>query len=130
LRQSRGFSPIPIVHPYSLNPTFRWRPVEKLEPLSPDNRYDILVHEAYQGNNLEWAIGQKVYYHEGLDTSDHTLEMQLEPNRAYYWAVRVRRGQKPATEWSRFIYFSSCSFIGTGCKREIFPFFLFMTPDK
>jgi hypothetical protein len=131
--EQTGWSPTESYRPPvvdSLKPTLRWRPVERLKPLAPDDRYDILVHEAYRGSTLEWAIGRKVYYREGLNTSNHTLEIQLAPNQTYYWAVRVRRGQKPATEWSSFIYFSNCSFIGTGCKRENFPFFLFVTPAK
>lgn len=118
----------PIVD--SLKPTFHWRLVKKLEPLRSDDRYDILVYEAYRGSTLEWSIGRKVYYREGINTSMHTLGTKLAPNKTYYWSVRVRRDRKPTTEWSRFIYLSNCTFIGTGCKKEIFPYFLFVTPTK
>lgn len=112
----------------SLKPTFRWRPVN--EPQGPDDRYDILIHEAYRNSAVEWAIGREVYYRLGLDALEHTLEIQLEPDRAYYWAVRIRRDEKPTSEWSRFVYLSGCTFLGSACSTVGFPFFLFITPAR
>ena len=123
----------PVTEPYSppiidsLKPTLRWSPID--EPLESDN-YDIVLYEAYQNSTPAWAIGREVYYRQGLLALEHTLEIQLKPNKAYYWAIRIRRDEKPASKWSRFIYLSGCTFIGSACARAHFPYFLFITPAR
>jgi len=118
------YSP-PIID--SLKPTLRWSPVD--EPVEFD-KYDIVIYETYQNSTLAWAIGSEVYYRKGLQALEHTLEIQLKSNQAYYWAVRIRRDEKPASKWSRLIYYSGCTFIGSGCSTEDFPYFLFITPAR
>ena len=121
----------PVTEPYSppiidsLTPTLRWNPIN--EPLKSD-KYDIVIHETYRHGSLTWAIGPEVYYRQELPTLEHTLEIQLKPNKAYYWAIRIRRNEKPASQWSRFVYLSNCTFIGSACAIEDFPYFLFITP--
>ncbi len=76
----------------------------------------------------EWAIGKEVYYREGLTEPEHTLEVPLQPNREYYWSVRVRRGEE-VSEWSRFDYTK----VPGGCsmrQEEEYPLFWFRTPRK
>lgn len=114
----------------SLRPTFRWEPVAE-----PDARYDFITYESHELARWEWAIGKEVYYREGLKEAEHKLEVLLQPNRAYYWSMRVRRGEI-ISDWSRFDYseYLGCfpSYIplaGCGEKYE-FPFFLFRTPAK
>ncbi len=110
----------------NLQPTFRWKPVA-----GPDVRYDFIIYESHKIPYSwawveEWVIGKGVYYREELKEPKHTLEVPLQPNRAYYWSVRVRRGEN-LSDWSRFDYRKYQ--YGGGHKRE-FPFFIFKTPDK
>ncbi len=119
-----SYSP-PVID--SLRPTLRWSPID--EPIETD-KYDIVIHETYPNSPLRWAIGPEVYYRQGLQALEHTLEIQLKSSQAYYWAVRIRRGEKPASKWSSFIFLRGCTFMGSGCTAEDLPFFLFVTPDK
>ena len=75
----------------------------------------------------EWAIGKEVYYREGLKESKHELEVPLQPDRAYYWSVRVRRGGD-VSDWARFEFTRFQPYKGR-VKTE-FPFFMFKTPSK
>ena len=121
---SEPYSP-PVID--SLSPALRWSPID--EPIKSD-KYDIVIHETYRDNAYMWAIGPRVYYRQELQALEHTLEIQLKSNQAYYWAVRIRRDEKSASTWSRFIYLSRCSIIGSGCTTEDFPYFLFITPAR
>lgn len=120
----KPYSP-PVVD--SLSPTLRWSPTDELIGF---NKYDLVIHETYQNSSLAWAIGPEVYYRQGLQALEHTLEIQLKSDQAYYWAVRIRRGEKPVSKWSHFIFLRGCTFIGSGCTIEDFPYFLFITPAR
>jgi len=105
----------------SLQPTFRWEPVDER-----DARYDFVIYESH--SVLFAAVGREVYYREGLTEPEHTLEVPLQPNREYYWSVRVRRGEE-VSEWSRFDYTQ----VPGGCamrRQEEYPLFWFRTPRK
>jgi len=107
----------------TLQPTFRWEPVAE-----PDARYDFIIYESYGG--VVAAVGREVYYREGLQAPEHTLEVPLQPKHEYYWSIRVRR-RREVSEWSRFDYKS----IVGGCPvfvktRHEHPFFRFRTPSK
>ena len=104
----------------SLQPTFRWEPADER-----DARYDLII---YESPGFFTAVGKEVYYREGFQEPEHTVEVSLQANREYYWSVRVRRGQE-VSEWSRFDY----TFVPGGCsmrQEEEYPFFLFRTPSK
>ena len=101
----------------SLQPTFRWEPVDER-----DARYDLIIHESH----VLGAVGREVYYREGLQEPEHTLDVSLQPDREYYWSVRVRRGDQ-VSEWSRFDYWQA---VGCIINTNEFPFFQFRTPDK
>ncbi len=113
-----------------LTPLFRWEPAP-----GPDPRYDFIIYEAHEIECLfpseayrcEWAIGRKVYYRQGLQEPEHTLEVPLQPNREYYWSVRVRHGEN-VSAWSHF-EFSQVFNLQRSHTSE-FPFFLFKTPAE
>ena len=103
----------------TLQPTFRWEPV-----VNPDARYDFIIFESRDGR--EAAVGREVYNREGLQEPEHTLEVALQPDREYYWSVRVRYGEE-VSEWSGFGYQEA---VGCGTQADDFPFFLFRTPSE
>ena len=104
----------------TLQPTFRWEPVAE-----SNARYDFVIFESY--NSLVAVLGRKVYYRERLQEPEHTVEVSLQPDREYYWSVRMRRGEE-VSEWSRFDYwsFKACQHRRT----QEFAFFRFRTPSK
>lgn len=102
----------------SLQPTFRWEPVT-----DSTAHYDFIVLESY---GSEAVVGRIVYYREGLEEPEHTLEVSLQPDREYYWSVRVRRGEE-VSKWSRFDYWALTAY---GRSHYEFPFFRFRTPSK
>jgi len=113
-----------------LTPLFRWEPAP-----GPDPRYDFIIYEAHEIECLfpsdpyrcEWAIGRKVDYRQGLQEPEHTLEVPLQPNREYYWSVRVRHGEN-VSAWSHFEFFQVFGLRNT--HNSEFPFFLFKTPAE
>ena len=94
----------------SLEPTFRWEPVPE-----QDARYDFIIYESH---GITAAVGREVYYREGLQEPEHTIEVELKPKREYFWSVRMRRGEE-VSEWSRYTY-----------TPDEYPFFRFRTPSK
>ncbi len=109
----------PVVE--ALQPTFRWKPAADATA-----RYDFVIFEGY-GSEGE-VLGNKVYYREGLQQPEHTLEVSLQPDRVYYWSVRVRRGEE-VSEWSRFDW-SNWAPVPGGSYYAEYPFFTFRTPSK
>ena len=104
----------------TLQPTFRWEPVAE-----SNVRYDFVIFESY--DSIAAVVGRKVYYRERLQEPEHTLEVSLQPDREYYWSVRVRRGEE-VSKWSRFYYYA---FHGCMGERNVeFAFFRFRTPSK
>lgn len=103
----------------TLQPTFRWEPVAE-----SNARYEFIIFESYGG---EAVVGREVYYREGLQEPEHTLEVSLQPDREYYWSVRMRRGEE-VSEWSRFDYWKheACDY----ARHREFAFFRFQTPSK
>ncbi len=69
----------------------------------------------------------KVYYREGLQEPEHTLEVSLQPDRKYYWSVRMRRGEE-VSEWSRFDYRKIVFRWREVISTLEYPFFFFQTP--
>ena len=118
----------------SLTPLFRWTPAYE-----PDVRYDFIIYEAHEigcsflallSVECEWAIGREVYYREGLQKPEHTVEISLQPDSEYYWSVRIRYGDN-VSSWSRFEYrwvYVTPTLVGQDAWE--FPFFLFKTPAE
>ena len=106
----------------TLQPTFRWKPAAE-----GDVRYDFIILESthYLGHPFKEVVGREVYYREGLQEPEHTLEVSLQPDREYYWSVRVRHGQE-VSEWSGPAHYQE------GYPASIWdePFFRFRTPSK
>jgi len=87
----------------SLQPTLRWQPVS-----DPESSYDLVIYEGITitpqtGGEVKRAVGERVYYREGLRETAHQIEQPLKPDTEYYWAVRIRRGAQVA-EWSHYDY--------------------------
>ncbi len=135
----------PVMKIHGVNPTYpiAWDPILGLprvtflrplftwEPADPGVQYDFIIYEShYIGSSFtEWAIGREVYYREGLKEPHHELEVPLQPNRAYYWSVRVRHGET-VSDWSRFDYTRCDTMARIRCDTEEYPFFMFKTPSN
>ncbi len=102
----------------TLQPTFRWKPAAE-----GDVRYDFIILESHP---YEEVVGREVYYREGLQEPEHTLEVSLQPDREYYWSVRVRHGQE-VSEWSGAAHHIEGYPHGRTWDE---PFFRFRTPSK
>ena len=102
----------------TLQPTFRWKPAAE-----GDVRYDFIILESHP---YEEVVGREVYYREGLQEPEHTLEVSLQPDREYYWSVRVRHGQE-VSEWSGPAHHIEGYPHGRTWDE---PFFRFRTPSK
>ena len=109
----------------SLRPTFRWEPSRETNAT-----YDVVVYEMLDS----WVPGKEVYYREGIVLAEHQMQKPLQPNSAYYWSVRVRRGED-VSGWSRF-YSGECylafAFVipFVGCQKTDHPFYIFETPKE
>jgi len=108
----------------TLQPTFRWEPVA-----GQDARYDFIIYESYGG--IMAAVGREVYYREGLQEPEHTIEVELKPKHGYFWSVRVRRGEE-VSEWSRYDFrdVGGVPFWVLARFEHDYPFFRFRTPSK
>jgi hypothetical protein len=95
---------LPFLNPTrvdSLQPTFEW--VARSEP---SVTYDFAIYDCIRGKVVlltqqPHVVGMQCYYREGLPSATHTLEVPLQPDRLYYWSVRVRSQGKPGP-WARF----------------------------
>jgi hypothetical protein len=89
----------------TLRPTFRWAPFpgpederiygEEIAQLE-NVRYDLIVVRASEDLAL-------VYERSGLTTTEHEIEIELEPGTRHHWSVRTRfelRGRTRVTPWS------------------------------
>ncbi len=112
----------------SLSPTLSWETICQTR----GERYDLAIYKTQRVDDADWPVGKRIYFREGIPTREHKLDITLRPNQAYYWSIRVPclavTGVSPT--WSRFVYYSNWSFIGSGCLIEDFPFFLFATPPQ
>jgi len=89
----------------TLHPTFEWKPFPGDEDEAlfgaglarvRNARYDLIVLRAT-------ADLEKVYERLGLEETEHRIEIDLEPDTAYYWSVRTRftiDGKTRVTPWS------------------------------
>lgn len=103
----------------TLQPTFRWEPAAE-----GGVRYDFIILESHP--HYREVVGREVYYKEGLQEPEHTLEVSLQPYRVYYWSVRLRHGQE-VSEWSGPAYAN----VGwPGFQIGDRAFFTFRTPSK
>ena len=108
----------------TLQPTFRWKPAAE-----GDVRYDFIILESHphlESHPYGEVVGREVYYREGLQEPEHTLEVSLLPDREYYWSVRVRHGQE-VSEWSGPAHYVE-GYPSPSIWDE--PFFRFRTPSK
>jgi hypothetical protein len=105
----------------SRRPTLEWAPVTEVIPGNASNvRYDLAI---WKGVNPRYSDGNSfsdvrysrggvwisvdsltlVYERDGLTTTTHTLETELEANMEYVWSVRERfdiDGKTRVSEWS------------------------------
>ena len=107
----------------TLQPTFRWKPAAE-----GDVRYDFIILESHPHlrHPFKEVVGREVYYREGLQEPEHTLEVSLQPDREYYWSVRVRHGQE-VSEWSGAAHYRESP---NAVNIWDDPFFRFWTPSK
>ena len=97
----KGLSP---VHPdhgatiETLQPQFEWE-----ESDQKDVTYDLAVFESDKDPQGGPAKGEelieRVLYREDIKETTYQFEKKLEPNKVYYWSVRIRKGDKVGT-WS------------------------------
>ncbi len=106
----------------TLQPTFRWKPAAE-----GDVRYDFIILESHPHvrHPFNGVVGREVYYREGLQEPEHTLEVSLQPDREYYWSVRVRHGQE-VSEWSGAAHYYEIDVVNIWDE----PFFRFRTPSR
>lgn len=109
----------------SLQPTLKWQP----QP-APGTSYDLIIYEGVKTTSF-WkgtkrSIGRKVYYREGIKSSEHRVEEPLKPEMEYYWSVRERR-DGAVSEWAKYNYLL---FLGTAYVHGTALPFLFKTPKE
>ncbi len=87
----------------SLQPTLRWEPSQR-----KGVTYDLVVARIDKKTSFwkgtERSVGGEVYRREGLTAPEHRLEIPLEPDREYLWAVRERVGDTVGA-WSSYSFF-------------------------
>jgi len=106
-----------------LHPQFRWVP-------SADGTitYDVALYEAASFNDdgitRQFTEGRMIAYRQGLSAPEWRPDLSLEPDRKYYWSVRLRRGDLVST-WSSYSYFN---FFIIGFSSGYGQWFKFTTP--
>ena len=109
----------------SLRPEFRWN-------ASADSAvtYDLALYEAasygQDAFSKQYTEGRLVTYVKGLTQPAWQPEQALEPDRRYYWSVRLRRGED-VSSWSTYSYFS---FFIIGFSSGHGQWFRFITPPE
>lgn len=89
----------------SVVPTFEWRPSS-----AAGVTYDLVLYRAiaYSRDIMQikpqYMAGPVVAYEEGLKAATWRPATPLQPNRRYYWSVRLRRGDR-VTNWSTYSFF-------------------------
>ena len=83
----------------SLKPVFRWK------DQGVGSTYDIALWDAVaeQGtlpSPTMYAVGNRIYFREGLKEPYHQLEITLYPLKVYFWSVRL----SGHTKWSTYNY--------------------------
>ncbi len=92
-----------VGHPYrprevdNLQPTLQWK-----SPSQGDETYDVVIFEVNTNTGSPY-MGKMIYHREGIKETYHKVEEPLEPDKGYYWSVRVRQGDK-ISEWSHYDY--------------------------
>lgn len=104
---------------HSLQPTLRWKCVSDQHAT-----YDLIVYPFVATNRsvpcdkdgraaanaAAWRVhrtdgvdpeSKRIYYRQGLEKNDHTLEQTLEPDVQYAWSIRPRFGNKVG-HWATF----------------------------
>jgi hypothetical protein len=120
-----GYHNITLIKVDSLQPTFRWKPW--LGAVT----YDLIIYEAITKPWSFWTgvqqqqVGREIYYREGLKETEHKIEEPLRPRTAYFWSVRIRKGQE-VSDWSLYDYPAFWYAINKGWHYP----FLFDTPEK
>ncbi len=87
----------------STQPTFSWK-----GPETSPGTYDLILYKGIHGGrpsiNL-YSPGEEVYYKEGIEGPSHMVEIILDPQTIYVWAVRERTGETKG-RWSLFNYWA------------------------
>lgn len=86
-------------------PRFEWTP-SKLQ----DVTYDIALFNAVMWHGKPYR-GRMIAYQQGIEQSSWQLNSGLEPGRAYFWSVRLRKGNAIST-WSTHTASYSTGFLG------------------
>ena len=109
-------SPNPTVD--SLQPVLRWHPIAS----EGVTNYDIVLYKQYDN-----AIpGEQVYYREGISTTEHRVEEQLNPNTKYLWSVRGRK-QDIVSPWASW---HGAAWLVLASEHWSGRFFGFQTPSQ
>lgn len=109
----------------SLRPEFRWN-------AAADNTvtYDLALYEAVSyaqdAFSKQYTEGRLIAYAKGLVQPSWQPDQPLEPDRRYYWSVRLRRGED-VSSWSTYSYFN---FFLIGFSSGHGQWFRFITPAK
>lgn len=108
-----------------LRPMFRWN-----ASADPEVTYDFALFEAasYSEDGILHQItkGRLAGYKAGLTEPAWQPEQPLEPDRKYYWSVRLRHGEDVST-WSSYSYFN---FFLIGFSSGYGQWFRFATPPR
>ncbi len=87
----------------TLTPEFSWSGSPRAEVT-----YDLVVYEAavYRQDSItrSFVKGRRAAYIENIDGTSYKLDAPLEPDRKYYWSVRMRDGNH-VSRWSTHNHF-------------------------
>ena len=137
-----------ITNVENLQPTFKWKPIAEPETyhlkkngelnysgIFQDVTYDLVIYEGIKikmgmtwtsGPSTTWQEGEKTYYREGIEETEHKVEIVLKPGMVYIWSVRTRKGTN-VSSWSRYDRFQ---FYGVTATELTNWQFMFETPPK
>jgi hypothetical protein len=128
---SRDYHPCAVE---SLSPLMKWSSENP-----SDNVFDLIIYSAvaravgesvgFNGESLavSYVPGIEVYYKEGLTSTEHLVEKQLEPGAVYVWAVRTRQGDKVGL-WPKYSFNNGIPFFAPGSSGTNL-WWQFMTPS-
>jgi len=78
-----------------IKPHFQWEPSQ-----NEGVKYDFAIFElVYKGQIA--TPGKTIYYKEGLDVPEHTIDIELNKGVTYLWSVRVR-DKETVEPWSKY----------------------------
>lgn len=85
---------------YTVNPELAWK-----KPVGYTGTYDLVVYT--RGVLNRWTKSEPnrvVYFREGLDRSTHKVELSLNKDYRYYWAVKKSNDNSEGA-WAKFNFY-------------------------